>query len=191
MTDLGLAKRGIVARAAALGLAHRFAGSRPAAEPAAGGLAGARADVIDGVPVYVAPVPGGEDAAREIAHFWEAVCGAHAVVLDAERHDALAALGVQLPELMAAVLASVLAQRLPAGTAPGPTARALTAPAVDADPGRIEALWENRAQAAAALRAAAEAALRIADGLGAGDRRTVEAALAAAARWRRGHGGGA
>ncbi len=188
MTDVGLAKCAIVARAATLGLASRFAGSRPAAEPLGDGLAAARADLFDGLPVYVAPVPGGEDAAREIAHFWQCVCGAHPVVLDAERHDVLAALGVQLPDLVAAVLATVLAERLPAGTAPGATARALSAPAQHLDRGRVEALWQNRAEAGTALRAAADAAARLADALGADDPRALEGALAAAARWRRGHG---
>jgi len=86
------------------------------------------------------------------------------------------------------VLATVLAERLPAGTTPGPTARAVTAPAQDASPARLEALWENRAEAGAALRAAVDAATRIADALAADDPRALDAALGAAARWRRGQG---
>src|SRR2546429_412689 len=83
VTDVGSVKRGIVARAEALGLATRFAGSHPLAGTHRRGFEASRADLFTGAMVYVTPAAGGEGAAREVAHFWESVGGAHAVVVDA------------------------------------------------------------------------------------------------------------
>jgi len=188
ITDTGVAKRAIVARAAALGLGARFAGSRPAVEPATPGLAGARADLLEGAAVYVTPVEGGDAAAREIVDFWESVCGAHAVLIDAERHDALAADAAQLAPLVAAAVATALAGRLPPGTPPGRAVRELTGSARDAGTPFLEGVWQNRDHARDALRGVADAAGLLADALAAGDPGALAAALAAASRWRSGLG---
>jgi len=188
ITDTGIAKRAIVARAAALGLAGRFAGSRPAVEPATPRLESARADLLTGVAVYVTPLPDGDPAAREIADFWETTCGAHAVLIDAERHDELAADAAQLAPLVAAAVATALARRLPPGTAPGGALRELTASARDAGTPFVESVWQNRDYAQGALRAVAADVSRLADALAAPDAAGFAAALAAASRWRAGLG---
>ncbi len=186
ITDTGVAKRAVVARAAALGLAGRFAGSRPAVEPATPRLESARADLLRGATVYVTPVAGGDAAAREIADFWESTCGAHAVLIDAGAHDALAADAAQLAPLVAAAVAMALARRLPPGTAPGGAVRALTAPVREAGTPFLEGVWQNRDHARDALRAVAEDAARLADALAAPDAGGLAAALAAASGWREG-----
>ena len=188
ITDTGIVKRAIVARAAALGLAGRFAGSRPAVEPATPRIESARADLLLGATVYVTPAPDGDAAAREIADFWEASCGAHAVLIDAGSHDALAADAAQLAPLVAAAVATALARRLPPGTVPGRTLRELTAPARDAGTPFVEGVWQNRDHAHAALRGVAEAAALLADALAAPDPGGLAATLAAASRWRTGLG---
>jgi prephenate dehydrogenase len=136
--------------------------------------------------VYVTPVRGGDAAAREIADFWETACGAHAVLIDADRHDALAADAAQLAPLVAAATAAALASRLPVGTAPGRMTRELTGAARDLGTSYVEGLWQNRDHARDALRAVGDAVARLADALDAPDARAVESALAAAARWREG-----
>lgn len=186
ITDTGVAKRAIVARAAALGLAGRFAGSRPVVEPATPRLESARADLLPGTTVYVTPVAGGDAAAREIADFWETTCGAHAVLIDAGPHDAIAADAAQLAPLVAAAVATALARRLPPGTVPGGAVRALTAPARDAGTAFLEGVWQNRDAVQGALRAVAEDVTRLADAIAAPDAAGLTAALTAAARWREG-----
>jgi prephenate dehydrogenase len=183
-TDTGMAKRVIVARAAALGLAARFAGSRPAIEPAIAGVSGARADLLEGAAIYVTPVPDGDAAAREVADFWDAACGAHPVLIDADRHDALVADAAQLAPLVAAAVATAVRRRLPPGTPPGRLVRDVTGAARDAGASYVEGLWQNRDHARDALRAVADAAARLADALDASDARGVGAALDAASRWR-------
>jgi prephenate dehydrogenase len=186
LTDMGPAKRAIVARAAALDLGWRFAGSRPAVEPAGPGLPGADPGLLVGATVYVTPTEGGEGAAREIADFWETTCGAHAVLIDAERHDALAAGTAQLAPLVAAAVAAALSSRLPPGTAPGRRVRELTAVLRDAGTPYLEGVWQNRDHARDALLGVAEAMARLAEALAARDPGDLTAVLAAAGRWRAG-----
>jgi len=178
VTDVGMTKRAIVARAGALGLADRFAGSRPAIEPSAPWDAG--------VVVYVTPVGGGDAAAREVAHFWETVCGAHPVLLDAERHDAQVALSAQLPAMVAVALAAVLDARLPRGVGVGAAMRDFARQPCDEALVQISALRQNRDHVAAALRDAAAAAERLAADLDAAGPADLMAALAAARAWRQG-----
>src|SRR3989442_9573009 len=110
VTDVGSVKRGIVARADRLGLSNRFAGSHPLAGTHRHGFEAARADLFRGAVVSVTPCsgPGGGDAAREIAHFWEDVLGAEPVVLDAARHDAPLAATSHVPQVVASLLRDFL-----------------------------------------------------------------------------------
>jgi len=177
LTDVGMTKRAIVARAGDLGLGDRFAGSRPVLEPSA------RWD--GGVVVYVTPAGTGDEAAREVAHFWESVCGAHPVLLDAERHDAQVALSAQLPALVAVALAAVLESRLPPGVGLSGAAQDFTRLPCDGDLVHVSALWQNRDHGAAVLRDAAAAVERLAASLEAAGPADFAAALAAAQAWRR------
>lgn len=176
MTDTGMVKRPIVSHAATRGLGDRFAGSRPAI--------GAGGAWSDGTVVYVTPVAGADGAAREIAHFWEATCGAQAVVLDADRHDGEVALTTQLGPLLAAVLAALLAERLPAGVTLDERTRTITTLLQSADPAQLDAAWENRDHLGAALRAAASATERVAAVLGGHDPVALASALESARQWR-------
>src|SRR5439155_1250128 len=59
VTDVGSVKRSIVAKAEALGLAARFAGSHPLAGTHRHGFEASRADLFAGAVVYVTPAAGG------------------------------------------------------------------------------------------------------------------------------------
>ena len=126
VTDVGSVKRAIVSKAEAMGLGARFAGSHPLAGTERNGFDASRADLFQGAVVYVTPAKLGEGAAREVAHFWESVCGAHPVMLDADAHDAQLAVTSHLPQVVSSLLGLFLSRHLPSGASLGPGARDTT-----------------------------------------------------------------
>ncbi len=188
VTDVGSVKRAIVTRAGILGLAARYAGSHPLAGTHRRGFEASSADLFRGAVVYVTPAdgPGGDAAAREIAHFWEAVCEAHPVLLDAARHDAQMAITSHVPQIVASLLGTFLAQRTPPGATLGPGARDTTRLAASDPALWTEILLMNRDEVLPALRAIEEPLGEIGRALESGDGGAVTAWLARAARWRQG-----
>jgi len=175
ITDTAPVKRAVVSAAERAGLGGRFAGSHPLVRWD-GGFDQSRADLLCHATVYVTSTAAGERAAREIADFWESVCEAHTVTLDPDAHDAQMALIEQLPQATAALLARLLADRLPTGTALGSAARDTTR-AMLADPAQLtEALLANRDHVRAVL-----AALQ--GPLGALDRALEEGSVPAVREW--------
>jgi len=186
VTDVGSVKRAIVAKAEALGLGHRFAGSHPLAGTERNGFDASRADLFLGAVVYVTPAQGGDGTAREVAHFWESVCGAHPVILDAAAHDAQLALTSHLPQVVSSLLGLYLSRHLPSGASLGPGARDTTRMA-GSEPGLwTEILLLNRDAVLPALRALVEPLGELERALEAGDRETVKTWLARGSEWRRG-----
>src|SRR5262249_49308670 len=110
VTDVGSVKRALGLKAEAVGLGGRFAGSHPLVGTERNGFDAARADLFEGAVVYVTPVPGGEGTAREVAHFWESVCGAHPVMLDATAHDTQLALTSHVPQVVSSLLGLYLSR---------------------------------------------------------------------------------
>jgi len=119
ITDVASIKGPIVDTAARLGLSSWFAGSHPLVGCQDGAFEEARHDRLDGKLVYVTPVPGGEDAAREVADFWDRVMGGQPVWLDAQMHDKVVAQTNHLPRAVAAALAAALKKRGPKGATYG------------------------------------------------------------------------
>lgn len=188
VTDVGSVKRGIVSRAEAAGggLAARFAGSHPLAGTERSGFEASRADLFRGAVVYVTPTRGGEGAAREVAHFWESVCGAHPVTIDAGAHDAQLAITSHLPQVVSSLLGVFLSRQLPAGASLGPGARDTTRLAGSEPRLWTDILLLNRDAILPVLRALAEPLGELERALDAGDRERVRAWLAGASDWRRG-----
>jgi prephenate dehydrogenase len=185
VTDVGSVKRGIVERAERLGLGARFAGSHPLAGTHRRGFEGSQSDLFRGAVVYVTPAEGGETAAREVAHFWTSVCEAHAVLLDAARHDAQVAVTSHVPQVVASLLGNFLAAHLPPGATLGPGARDTTRLAASGAALWTEILLLNRDAVLPALRALEEPLGEIERALEAGDGKAVSAWLTRAAEWRR------
>jgi prephenate dehydrogenase len=186
VTDVGSVKRAVVSRADALGLGARFAGGHPLAGTHERGFAAARLDLFRGAVVYVTPTRDGNGAAREIAHFWESVLEAHAVLIDAAQHDRQLALTSHLPQATASLLANYLALAAPPGATLGSGARDTTRVAAS-DP----ALWTeiflmNRDELLVALRALEEPLGELERALEVGDAAGLKAWLTRAADWRRG-----
>jgi len=179
VTDVGSVKRGIVARADRLGISNRFAGSHPLAGTHRHGFEAARVDLFRGAVVYVTPCsgPGGGDAAREIAHFWEDVLGAEPVVLDAARHDAQLAATSHVPQVVASLLGDFLAQHAPPGSTFG-TGAADTTRLAASDPALwTEILLMNRDELLPALRALEESLGTVEHALEVGDATALTAWL--------------
>ena len=186
VTDVGSVKRAIVARAEALGLGARYAGSHPLAGSHHRGFEASRADLFRGAVVYVTPAAGGENAAREIAHFWESVCEAHPVLLDAARHDAQVAITSHAAQVVASLLGTFLARRLPSGATLGPGARDTTRLAASDPTLWTEILLMNRDELLPALRSLEEPLGEVERALEAGDAGALHGWLTRAAEWRRG-----
>jgi prephenate dehydrogenase len=185
VTDVGSVKRGIVARAEALGLAARFAGSHPLAGTHDHGFDASRGNLFAGAVVYITPARGGEQAAREVSHFWEAVLGARAVAIDAATHDAQMAVTSHLPQVIASLLGHYLAAHAPPGATLGPGAKDTTRLAAS-EPGLwTEILLMNRDVLLPALRSLEEPLGELARALEQGDAATVTAWLARGSEWRR------
>lgn len=185
ITDVGSVKRGIVARAEALGIAARFAGSHPLAGTHDHGFQASRGNLFAGAVVYITPTRDGGQAATEVGQFWETVLGAHAVVVDAAVHDAQMAVTSHLPQVIASLLGRFLAEHAPAGATLGPGARDTTRLAAS-EPGLwTEILLMNRDVLLPALRALEEPLAELERALEQGDAPSVAAWLARGAEWRR------
>ena len=186
VSDVGSVKRAIVARAESLGLNTRFAGSHPLAGTERNGFESSRADLFRGAVVYVTPAAGGEAAAREVAHFWESVCGALPVVVAAARHDAQLAVTSHIPQIVASLLGQYLSRHVPPGAALGPGARDTSRLAASEPRLWTETLLLNRDEVLPALRSLEEPLGELERALEAGDANAVRSWLAGASEWRRG-----
>ena len=185
ITDVGSVKRAIVARAEALGLGSRFAGSHPLAGTHDHGFAASRANLFVNAVVYITPAAGGDGAARAVAGFWETVCAARTIVVDAAAHDAEIALTSHLPQIVASLLGRYLAEQAPNGATFGPGAKDTTRLAASEPTLWTEILLLNRDMVLPALRSLEEPLAELERALEQGDASAVTAWLATAAQWRR------
>jgi prephenate dehydrogenase len=184
-TDVSSVKRPIVARAEAANAGAKFAGSHPLAGTHRRGFEASRAELFRGAVVYVTPIAHGEEAAREIVHFWQSVLEAQPVVIDAARHDAQVALASHLPQAVASLLANVLAQRLPTGATLGPGARDASRLAASDPRLWTEIFLMNRDVLLPEVRALSEPLAELEQALETNDATRLARWLEAGSRWRR------
>jgi prephenate dehydrogenase len=185
MTDVTSVKRPVMAVAARHDLGAAFAGSHPFAGTHAQGFTAARPDLFRNAVVYVTAAAGGDRAAREVADFWEGVCEAQPVRLEADDHDRRMAATSHLPQVVASALAATLARQARHGRTVGPGARDTTRLAA----GSIE-MWRdllvlNRDHVLAALDVLEDELGSLRRALADGDADQVAHWLAVGARWRR------
>ena len=186
VTDVCSVKRPVVDCAERTGLVERFAGSHPFAGTHLSGFAAARVDRFRGAVAYVTPCPGGEDAAREVADFWERVLEAQPVIMPADQHDTLLAWTSHLPQAAASALAATLARAAPEGARFGTGARDATRIAASGTEMWVDILLLNREHVLESLHALGESVEELAAALRAGDGDAVGRWLARGAVWRRG-----
>jgi prephenate dehydrogenase len=185
VTDVGSVKRAIVARAEALDVGTRFAGSHPLAGTHRRGFEASRADLFQGAVVYVTACAGGAGAAREVAHFWETVLEAHPIAIDAAQHDAQVAVTSHVPQVVSSLLARFLAAHVPRGASLGPGARDTTRLAGSEPALWTEILLMNRDEILPVLRQLEEPLGAVERALETGDAAALAAWLGGAAEWRR------
>ncbi len=110
VTTLAQVAAPAAAAAASAGGADRWAASHPSRLPVGDGFEGASADIFRGAVVNVTTSgPQGDEASREVMHFWESVYGAEAVRMTVSEHDRRLAWMDQLPALLAALHVDALA----------------------------------------------------------------------------------
>jgi prephenate dehydrogenase len=164
LTDVASVKLPIISRARDAGLASRFAGSHPFAGTHHSGWSAARPDLFREAIIYVCTTgTEGENAARQVMHFWEALFEAHPVLIPAEAHDRQLAWTSHLPQAVASALASTLARSSDlTGASWGPGARDTTRLAASNAELWTEILLLNRKEVAVALAQAGEDLRRLA-----------------------------
>jgi monofunctional chorismate mutase len=111
VTDVGSAKREIVAAMARLPDGVRAVGGHPMAGDTASGPWAARPDLFRGAPWALVETPRSDGAALEAVRRFVRCVGARPVLMDAETHDRAVALTSHLPAVMAAALTDVAARR--------------------------------------------------------------------------------
>jgi prephenate dehydrogenase len=183
-TDLIPAKRAVVARAAALGLGPRFAGSHPMVSLVEHDPGEAEPAAFRGALVYVTPAGPDDTAAREVADFWATVLDAEPVVLDAADHDAIVAWTGHLPRVVAAALARACRVDGPRGVTYGHEARTVTQPALAPVESLRDVLLLNRDAVLDAVDDFETALGGLRAALQEGNERRLDAWLREAAAWR-------
>ena len=137
--------------------------------------------------VYVSPAsPEGDEAAREVIHFWEDLVGAEGVRVAAEEHDRRAGWMEQLPRLLAAAASAGYGANGLGATSWGREARMLT-DLIAEDPSALaRMLLANRTNVQEGLVATSGILARYAAAIGAGDEAGLAALIDDARRIRRG-----
>ncbi len=102
--DLGSTKASIVAKMKDLPAAYDPLGGHPMCGREAGGIRRAEPDLYRDKPFVLCPLDRTSQSALALAHELVSAIGAHPLVLDAARHDALAALVSHLPYTVAVAL---------------------------------------------------------------------------------------
>ncbi|NNG16253.1 MAG: prephenate dehydrogenase [Gemmatimonadales bacterium] len=188
LTDVASVKAPVCRAAAQHGLADRFAGSHPlpASTSATAGRTGP--DLLRGAVVYVCPVGSsqGDQAVRQVMHFWSRVMEAEPVLIEAERHDRQVAWTRHLPQAVSCLLAKTLAARRLGGVSFGPGARDATRLAAEDPEDWADLLLENAGPILEALAKTERELTRLQTLLERGDRDGLRSYLADAAAFRRG-----
>lgn len=110
VTDAGSAKVAIMEAASALPGSVTFIGGHPMAGSEQKGIDAARADLFEGSSYFLTPAAG--TGAEPLARLSELVSalGAKPILVEAERHDRMAALSSHLPHLLSYALCSLLSE---------------------------------------------------------------------------------
>ncbi len=185
VTDVTGVKGPIVDLASQLGLNRRVAGSHPLCGTHETGFAAARPDLLRGAVVYVSPLPDGEEVANEVSDFWERVCDALPVVMDAARHDRLLAWTSHLPQAVASALAVALGGGALKGATFGPGARDTTRLAASSAQMWSDTMMLNREAVLEALDAFDDAEGALREALRDADRERLTAWLETGVAFRR------
>jgi len=187
VTDVASIKTPVLAEARRAGLGAVFAGSHPFAGTHQEGWRGARPDRFLGAIVYVCSTGAdGDRAAEEVRDFWDAVLGAHSVLIAADVHDRQLAWTSHLPQAVASALAHGLARQPDLrGASYGSGARDTTRLAASPSGLWVDVFLQNREPILEALTHAERELATLRALIAAGDRAGLADFLDAAGRFRR------
>lgn len=188
LSDVASIKAPVMDRARAAGLEGRFAGAHPLAGTHVTGFAAARPDLFRGAIVYVCSTGTleGDKVARAVASFWEQVCEAQPVTIDAAAHDAQLAWTSHLPQAVASALAVSLDARALGGVSFGPGGRDTTRLAASDPDLWAEIFLANAGPVTEALAQAGDSLQQLRALIAAGDASGLRAFLAQGAAFRKG-----
>jgi len=184
-TDLSGVKGPVMKAAHELGLGQWFAGSSVLLELRDEGFAAARPDSFTGQIVYVTPAVGGEQAASEVADFWQRVMGAQPVKVYAERHDRILGWTSHFPQAVASALAKTLVSHGPKGASYGPTALTISGSAASDAVALTDLFLLNRQQLTQALERFGLELRSLESALAKGDRQAVRRWIEVGSNWRK------
>ena len=112
VTDAGSVKAGVVEKLTSI-LGDRFLGGHPMAGSERSGLAAARADLFEGAPCILTPLPTTPAWTLEtVSLFWSSL-GSQVTAMSPEAHDRLVARLSHLPHAIAFALVNLVASSLP------------------------------------------------------------------------------
>jgi prephenate dehydrogenase len=183
VTDVCSVKRPILARAAEVGLAEQFVGAHPLCGSEASGYAAARADLFDGMPVWIVPAMN-ERATARVEQFWRAAGGVPART-DAAKHDCEMAWISHLPQILSSALGAALARAGISSSRLGPGGRDMTRLAASDAALWSDILLQNRDALGESLDAMRTLLSEIAEALRSNDVAALERLLAGARSWAR------
>jgi prephenate dehydrogenase len=188
LTDVASVKAPVCRAAAEHGLADRFAGSHPLPTPTGSAAVRTGPDLLRGAVVYVCPVESsqGDQAVRQVMHFWSEVMEAEPVLIEADRHDRQVAWTSHLPQAVSYLLAKTLAARRLGGVSFGAGARDATRLAAEDPEQWADLLLENANPILEALVDTARELTHLQALLERGDGEGLRNYLADAAAFRRG-----
>jgi prephenate dehydrogenase len=183
VTDVCSVKRPILARALEVGLAERFVGAHPLCGSEASGYAAARADLFDGMAVWIVPAMD-ELATARVEQFWRAA-GALPARTDAAAHDCEMAWISHLPQVVSSALGAALARAGISSSRLGPGGRDMTRLAASDPRLWTDILLQNRDALGDPLDSLRTFLSEIAEALRSNDAAALERLLAGARTWAR------
>ena len=184
-TDVGSLMAPVLDIARAVGLSGRWIGSHPMCGSERSGFGASRADLYDGVHVWMSSEPQAEARMADVERFWRAV-GARPARVAAEAHDERMTLVSHLPQLTATALAQVLAEHGVDVDELGPGGRGMTRLAASSPLVWRDILAHAPDRLQDVLRALSRTIGDIADGMESGDLDALETLMLRTRTWRGG-----
>jgi prephenate dehydrogenase len=181
--DIGSVKGPVMQAARAAGIERVFVAANPVCIRECTGFEAARADLYDGIPVWLVA---DDDAPVDAAEIFWRIAGAAALRrTDPDAHDALIGAASHMPQLVASVLAGTLSDLGVARERLGNTGRDAMRLAGSNPASAVDMLMQNRASLADPLAKFADRLQRVRRALDRADERELRALLDDAATWLR------
>lgn len=182
ITDVGSAKRSVLAAAAEAGVGPRFVGGHPMAGDHRRGWAASRPGLFRNALVWICPGAAAPAAVARVTALWTSL-GARPEHIDAAAHDRLVGLSSHLPQAVASALAGALRETGVGRDALGPGGADTTRLAASDPELWTGILLDNADEVATGLEATERRLVALREALRRGDAAAVRGWLRDAAEW--------